>query len=1376
MVTVMEHSKTVHFSKNKFSLKETHIGANTYVKSKLNVSEIVKNDMFNCSNTCYDTHSDKSINNGNVDCRIGPSSNTHNENVKPKLNVSEVVKNDLPVCSSEDSNCYTPTNSIDIESNVVHELCIDNRNIDKCIGSNTSTPVGNDLNPKLLQKPCSNNSSPIVHAKNVVKDVNRNVDSIRNVNCHSGSNSSTHVEKYTGSPLLDNCNSKDLSTPTATGSLKVVCLNIKSISDKLGVKDNREFLFGHDIVMLSETWLGKNSDKKKFKIDGFKDIPRNRMFRHKRAKRDSGGIILYIRKSLCQNIRVVQNICDHFSVVEITNMFPFPVYLIFCYIPPVDSDYTCRSCDNHYVDQLSELVITYSSKGGIGVCGDLNGRTGLLDDRPSAIFNSDKHCIEQGLTAHTWDIDHLLQRFSSDTKVYGHGKDIIDLCQASGLRIMNGRCFQDKGIGEYTYILNDKKSVIDYLLLQEKMYPFLNHFEIGEKWPDTDHRPVVFSFNVQMSDQSVNIRDQVGNAKYSKFIWDKNSAKIVSECLFDSTGIEHIQKFYDAICMLEDPDVVADLFSQFIKQACIRSLKQTKIQNPNKKFPNNPWFDNQCKAAKREHHQMQKLLGAEHSVVHELAKKYKQITRGKKRKHQLGKLDEVYQCKSQKELWAKLKSLNKEQNCDDSLGMADFFEHFSKPPIDNAGNKFNFDLEHETEMRNFFKTFQESGVEFGAECENRDILEILDAVITEDEVKAALSNLKSGKSPGIDGVPIDLFKSLDKELMPILIKLLNYILDMGKFPENWASGCINPVPKCSMPEAADQFRRISVLPAINKIFDSIVNNRFKFVEAAFGKRDKFNGGFEQNSMTSDNIFILNGLIEKSKYTNKPLYVCFIDFKRAFDVLNRMFMFVKLIKQGFSCKMLKVIIDMYAKTTSVIKWQGMLSNIFKDTMGVNQGGVTSPFLFKSFLKDLTSDLDPTLGVGVYNYILTHMLWADDLYLVTDSAEKMQKQINCLDRYCSKWQLIVNTMKTKIVTFGSIPQKDRKFQFTFRNTPIEISKDYSYLGVPVFSGSNPFKKVADHVKQKCIRSCYKIKQYCAPFGQITPPLAMHFYKSLLLPHMDYASEIWYTESIGRSLEKFELKYFKRALHVRPNTPTLAVYGELGAHPVQTRMKTNVLKYLYRLAHMQEDSPVYWVYKDLYKLYEENKDCWVTRAFKIFQEYSEFTRIDFPKFCKIKKSTMKRELKLVFPDEYEEKWADELALCTAESGRKLRTYKTFKEKIEFEPYLRSRNVKHRIAIARLRMSAHNLAIETGRHRSQCVDDRLCDVCHVVEDEIHRVMYCSKFDRLRGPLLAVASKTIYKFNELREERKFVHIIKARKPELATALGQYLVSTNSAS
>ena len=109
----------------------------------------------------------------------------------------------------------------------------------------------------------------------------------------------------------------------------------------------------------------------------------------------------------------------------------------------------------------------------------------------------------------------------------------------------------------------------------------------------------------------------------------------------------------------------------------------------------------------------------------------------------------------------------------------------------------------------------------------------------------------------------------------------------------------------------------------------------------------------------------------------------------------------------------------------------------------------------------------------------------------------------------------------------------------------------------------------------------------------------------------------------------------------------------------------------------------------------------------------------------------LKFHFKDEYEEKWSGELDLCNEENNKKLRTYKEFKETIMFETYLMVQCPKYRIAISKLRMSAHNLAIETGRHKSQVAGDRMCNYCNVPETEMHHVMQCTKFDNLRNRLL---------------------------------------------
>ena len=89
---------------------------------------------------------------------------------------------------------------------------------------------------------------------------------------------------------------------------------------------------------------------------------------------------------------------------------------------------------------------------------------------------------------------------------------------------------------------------------------------------------------------------------------------------------------------------------------------------------------------------------------------------------------------------------------------------------------------------------------------------------------------------------------------------------------------------------------ITVLPIFEKIFEIIVQNRLQFVNECFGKTDRYNGGFLKDSQTMDNLFILQALmIERQLCLGQNLMICFVDFSRAFDLMNRKILFYKLIQ-------------------------------------------------------------------------------------------------------------------------------------------------------------------------------------------------------------------------------------------------------------------------------------------------------------------------------------------------------------------------------------------------------------------------------------------------------------------------------------------------
>ena len=86
-----------------------------------------------------------------------------------------------------------------------------------------------------------------------------------------------------------------------------------------------------------------------------------------------------------------------------------------------------------------------------------------------------------------------------------------------------------------------------------------------------------------------------------------------------------------------------------------------------------------------------------------------------------------------------------------------------------------------------------------------------------------------------------------------------------------------------------------------------------FCLQAFCHVDRSNGGFIKGSRTSDNIFILQGLIQKQITLGKSLYVCFVDFSKAFDIMNRHILFYKLITSGMHGRVIDTLMDMYRKT-------------------------------------------------------------------------------------------------------------------------------------------------------------------------------------------------------------------------------------------------------------------------------------------------------------------------------------------------------------------------------------------------------------------------------------------------------------------------------
>lgn len=151
--------------------------------------------------------------------------------------------------------------------------------------------------------------------------------------------------------------------------------------------------------------------------------------------------------------------------------------------------------------------------------------------------------------------------------------------------------------------------------------------------------------------------------------------------------------------------------------------------------------------------------------------------------------------------------------------------------------------------------------------------------------------------------------------------------------------------------------------------------------------------------------------------NKTLYVCYVDYTKAFDFVVRENIWLKLIKLGVRGKILKVLRSMYSNVKSRIKVHNSLSDSFICTLGVRQGDCLSPFLFSMYLNDLeeTFILNGFQGIDLGMFKLFLLLYADDIVILSNTEDGLQNGLNILKTYCDKWRLVINVNKTKIMIF-------------------------------------------------------------------------------------------------------------------------------------------------------------------------------------------------------------------------------------------------------------------------------------------------------------------------------------------------------------------------
>ena len=309
----------------------------------------------------------------------------------------------------------------------------------------------------------------------------------------------------------------------------------------------------------------------------------------------------------------------------------------------------------------------------------------------------------------------------------------------------------------------------------------------------------------------------------------------------------------------------------------------------------------------------------------------------------------------------------------------------------------------------------------------------LSFVPTAQEVLTAIKQITSGKAPGKDAIPPEIFKYGGTKLVKKMLGLFTQIWQQGTVPQDFKDVLIHHLYKNKgNRKICDNHRGISLLSIAGKILARVILNRVikHVVDDVYPESQC---GFRAGRGTIDMIFSLRQIAEKVREKNHEMYMVFVDLTKAFDTVNRTALWRVLQKLGIPENMLRVIVSFHEGMKANVVSNGELSDSFGVTNGTKQGCVMAPVLFALYfsvmLKYAFAGTEDGIRIqfrtsgGLFNHrrfnartltrtcIIRDLLFADDAALVATSREGAQRLMDRFSAACKAFGLTISIKKPK-----------------------------------------------------------------------------------------------------------------------------------------------------------------------------------------------------------------------------------------------------------------------------------------------------------------------------------------------------------------------------
>ena len=371
---------------------------------------------------------------------------------------------------------------------------------------------------------------------------------------------------------------------------------------------------------------------------------------------------------------------------------------------------------------------------------------------------------------------------------------------------------------------------------------------------------------------------------------------------------------------------------------------------------------------------------------------------------------------------------------------------------------------------------------------------------TATEVGKIISSLENSKATGPASIPTNILKLLSPTLSPMISKIINISFSTGIFPDCLKFADIIPVLKKGSKLLVENYRPISLLSNIGKIFEKTIHSRLSSFLEKNELLYKFQFGFRKKHNTNHALIHITETVKDALDNRKIACGVFVDLQKAFDTVEHSILLKKLDYYGIRGTENNLLQTYLQNRHHRVKISNSKSQNTLIKHGVPQGSVLGPLLFLIYINDLHTAINHS---KVFHF-------ADDTSLIypSTSLKTINKHVNHDLSLLSNWlranKISLNVKKTEIILFRSKKKAiiNKKLNFRLSGEKITPTNSVKYLGI-IMDEHLTWEK---HIKtilpklSRAIGAMAKIRHY------VPAQTVKSIYHAIFNSHILYGAQIW------------------------------------------------------------------------------------------------------------------------------------------------------------------------------------------------------------------------------------------------------------------------------